>query len=191
MFKPITGVYVISTQQRADNDEYKIGKFTSTKDNLLSRYATYLTKPIIYYLVEHSNNSFIEKEVLKKLSQYRLLNHRNRPSEWVKCSLSNIINTITCVVKSTTPITTKNTTTGSMWPDPSRMDPHAARYYGLSFFTDHPENMHLLYKKSSSPNLTPESSSDEYSFDDSDEDNVSKHSTVQSTIIQLENLVDV
>ena len=65
----MTGLYVITTLERSERNEYKVGKHTGSQRKLLSRYRTYLIDPIIVYFVISKNMDEFEKKILNHLTK--------------------------------------------------------------------------------------------------------------------------
>ncbi|AYV85330.1 MAG: T5orf172 domain-containing protein [Satyrvirus sp.] len=78
-------IYLISSQQRIKQSEYKIGCYTGNINGLISRYRTYLIKPILlFYCVVKTDPKKIEYKILQKFNTKRLPYESGRFSEWVK-----------------------------------------------------------------------------------------------------------
>lgn len=87
-------IYLISSKDRVKKNKYKFGKHTGTSVRLISRYITALIKPIIFHFAIVENNDEIEKEVLRRLDKYRIVNSRGNKSEWLQTELIRIVDTI-------------------------------------------------------------------------------------------------
>lgn len=83
--------YIVSTKKRAQKDKYKIGIHTGSKTLLMSRYATYLIKPIVYYFIYMNDNYYVEKTLLEKFDKYRITNIFGNQTEWINLELNDII----------------------------------------------------------------------------------------------------
>jgi hypothetical protein len=92
-------MYIISTIKKAKKNKHKLGKHGGTKENLLSRYRTYLIKPVIYYFEPVDDCDTVEKQVLARLNKYRMLSDNGRMLEWVKVDLEHIIFVINKVIE--------------------------------------------------------------------------------------------
>lgn len=87
-------IYVVSTEEGANLNKYKIGKHTGTKEKLLSRYRTYLVTPVLYFF-EHMEDSIdFEKDLKVYLDQYLMMTDKGNKSEWVVVGLEKIISKI-------------------------------------------------------------------------------------------------
>lgn len=84
-------IYILSTPSRARKNMFKPGKHLGTKSKLIARYITPLIKPVVYYFQYVNDYDAIEKKILEKLDEFRVLNINGRKSEWVKCPLTYII----------------------------------------------------------------------------------------------------
>lgn len=87
-------IYVISTKEKSNNNEYKIGKHTGTQSKLLSRYKTPLINPVIYFYLHCENSLNVENEIKKLLKDKRIKNEDGAYTEWVKLNLQQIVNNI-------------------------------------------------------------------------------------------------
>ena len=93
------GVYLISTVEKADKNEYKFGKHKGTVSELVSRYTTYLIKPIVYFYCVVNNNTIIENLVKKRYKKYRLCSDKGTRTEWFKLELTEFIKKITSIIQ--------------------------------------------------------------------------------------------
>lgn len=91
-----TYIYVISDGKSLD--EFKIGKHTGDKKSLDKRYITYYPNYQLHYFEYHSDHKNDERKILDELSKYRIRNRNSNKSEWIKCSLSTILNTINSII---------------------------------------------------------------------------------------------
>jgi hypothetical protein len=90
----MTTIYIVSTEERAKENIYKLGKHTGTIRNLESRYGTPLIDPIIYFFYPTIYASIIENEIKRHLNSKRILNKNGNKSEWINLELKHIINII-------------------------------------------------------------------------------------------------
>lgn len=91
-------VYLISTAEKAKKNEYKFGKHKGTVSDLISRYTTYLIRPIIYFYCVVNNNVFIENLVKKQYKKYRICSEKGTHTEWFKLELTELVNKITLII---------------------------------------------------------------------------------------------
>ena len=87
-------IYLISIPERIVKDEYKVGRFKGSMGKLLDRYMTPLVIPIIISFIKVINYKIIEKNILKDLDEYRIINLRNNKSEWIKLNKESILDII-------------------------------------------------------------------------------------------------
>jgi hypothetical protein len=90
----MTSVYIVSTEEKAKEGIYKIGKHTGTTRNLESRYTTSLIDPIIYFFYPTIYASTIETQIKKQLDSKRIVNKNGNKSEWIHGELKQIIDII-------------------------------------------------------------------------------------------------
>src|SRR3982750_2094204 len=83
-------LYVISTLKKSKKNEYKAGRHTGTQAELISRYATYLINPIIFYFRPTNNATLIEKIFKKKMISHREININDNLTEWITLDLPSI-----------------------------------------------------------------------------------------------------
>lgn len=69
----LKAIYIISNIDNATKSEFKIGKHSGSIQKLISRYAVYFVRPIIFYFAFVDNGDIIETEVLNRLDKYRLI----------------------------------------------------------------------------------------------------------------------
>jgi prophage antirepressor-like protein len=87
-------IYLISTNNRAKKNIYKIGKHFGKKRKLKSRYQTPLIWPNIYFYCKVNNYTLIEKKILEDLDEYRIINSNQNKTEWVNLDKETIIEVI-------------------------------------------------------------------------------------------------
>ena len=92
-------IYIISTLEKANNNEYKPGKHTGSISQLESRYVTSLINPIIYFYYLCNNACDIERLLKQKLKEYRIVNLNGTVTEWVKLDLKKIIDAILDIIR--------------------------------------------------------------------------------------------
>jgi len=85
------GIYVISTIDQANENIYKIIKYTGPQIRLLKKYGTYLINPIIYYCYPCSNSLTIEKMFKDEFYKYQINYDNGNQPEWVCLELFEII----------------------------------------------------------------------------------------------------
>ena len=87
-------IYLISTPERMDKDEYKLGKHKGSLNKLISRYVTPLVIPLVFCFARVNNYSEIETKILEELDNFRLLNVNGNKSEWIKLDRNKILTVI-------------------------------------------------------------------------------------------------
>lgn len=87
-------IYVISTKAQASRNRYKVGKHSGTKNKLLSRYRTYLIKPVVYYFEQVKDYTTFERDLLACFDSHRLITDKGSKSEWVTMDLNKILRKI-------------------------------------------------------------------------------------------------
>jgi len=92
--KKVSGLYVVSTVEKMEENIFKVGKHTGTQRKLISRYRTYFIDPVILFYVPSDNINELEKTVLYKLQQFRISDLDGGETEWVKLSFADLINII-------------------------------------------------------------------------------------------------
>ncbi|XWV25409.1 putative ORFan [Tupanvirus deep ocean] len=60
----------------------------------MSRYATYLIDPVVYYITDHKKNNLIETAILSILDDYRIINCNKHKTDWIKYPLDKLIEQI-------------------------------------------------------------------------------------------------
>jgi hypothetical protein len=105
--------YVVSTKEKAEKNEYKLGKFLGTHQKLMSRYATYLINPILYYFIAHKKNNLIETIILSIFDDYRMINCNNHKTDWINLPLNAIVDVIDDTIKTVD----KNSKNGNYYDD--------------------------------------------------------------------------
>lgn len=85
-------IYIISTDEYAKINKYKVGKHFGSESKLLSRYRTYLINPKLFYTKEFSKDNIneIEEKIKATLIDNRIKNNTGRFTEWVLCDLEKI-----------------------------------------------------------------------------------------------------
>lgn len=91
-------IYIISTLKRSNDHIFKIGKHTGTRTKLMSRYATYLIDPIIFYFQPVINYGLVENKIKSKLKKFRIVNNNGKRTEWIKLELIDLMRCITKIV---------------------------------------------------------------------------------------------
>jgi hypothetical protein len=91
-------IYIISTLDKAKDNEFKLGSHTGSPKKLLNRYATPLINPILYFFLPVTESKFIESAIKNILIKFRIKNNDGRITEWIKLDLFSIINIINIVV---------------------------------------------------------------------------------------------
>lgn len=84
-------VYVVSTPDKADNNIYKLGSHFGDVHRLIGRYTTYLLHPIVYYFCYIDSNIDIESALKDEFVDERILNWKNKKSEWINLPLKQIV----------------------------------------------------------------------------------------------------
>ena len=90
-------IYVLSTPVRANANEFKIGRTIQSEKKLLSAYTRGLGNPHIILFKkspEYSDYIILEKNILSKVSKYRIKNFNGNASEWVKIEIDILLNII-------------------------------------------------------------------------------------------------
>ena len=87
-------IYLISTPEQMDRDEYKVGKYSRSLSQLVSRYATPLIIPLVFCFIKVNNYTVIEQKILEELDEFRMINVNGNKSEWIKLDRNKIINII-------------------------------------------------------------------------------------------------
>ena len=91
-------LYLISTREKAEKNEYKLGRHNGTITQLIRRYQTALIDPIIYFSIPIENYVIAESLLKIRLYNYRLENNNGRKSEWICLTCSKIIKYIKDVI---------------------------------------------------------------------------------------------
>src|SRR5271154_6653406 len=91
-------IYVISTEDSASRDEYKVGRHSGCVNKLMSRYRTYLRDPVLYGYMSCQDSIQMEKNAFDILSDVRMKDARGKNTEWVKCPLADIMKCIVEVI---------------------------------------------------------------------------------------------
>lgn len=93
-------IYVVSTEEFAAINKYRMGRWSGNEQGLMNRYSTYLIKPKIYYFRIVNIAAEIELTIKNRLNKYRLKSDKDRLLEWVLIDLTDLIacieNTIQC-----------------------------------------------------------------------------------------------
>jgi hypothetical protein len=87
-------VYVVTSSINEKNGFYKVGIHTGDQKKLLTRYKTPLIDPMIRFSISSPNAAIIEREVLKKLKNYRVTDASGKDSEWLNYDLIELISAI-------------------------------------------------------------------------------------------------
>lgn len=87
-------IYVVSTEEWARENKYKLGKHTGSKKLLEHRYITSLIDPIVYAFVQVDNYTEFEKDLFVYLDKYNLLRKTGSRTEWFRVDLANILRKI-------------------------------------------------------------------------------------------------
>jgi len=91
-------IYVISTEDSASRDEYKVGRHSGCVSKLMWRYRTYLRDPVLYGYMSCQDSIQMEKNAFDILSDMRMKDARGKNTEWVKCPLADIMKCIVEVI---------------------------------------------------------------------------------------------
>lgn len=108
----LKAIYVVSTQDKADNDIYKIGIHLGTVKKLICRYATYVLHPVVYYFCYIDSNFDIESALKDEFIDERLINCNNKKSEWINLPLCKIVKCINFLTENANKDTIVDSTTG-------------------------------------------------------------------------------
>ncbi|AQN67869.1 T5orf172 domain protein [Saudi moumouvirus] len=92
-------IYIVSTLEKAAQNEYKIGSHTGTQRKLLARYGTPLIDPIIYFFRPVYNSKKIETIILEKLNEHRRINSSGNKTEWIKLNIDKIIKEVCEIIQ--------------------------------------------------------------------------------------------
>lgn len=84
-------IYIISTFECAKQNKYKPGYHTGTKKKLISRYATSLIHPIVYYFRYTSHAKQIESSLKSFFEKERIMNCNRKKTEWINIELDILI----------------------------------------------------------------------------------------------------
>jgi prophage antirepressor-like protein len=87
-------IYLISTKERAKKNEYKVGRYMRTLQQLISRYVTSLVNPILFFYEKVNDYITIENKILIDLDPFRIINKNGNKSEWVKLEKNKILSII-------------------------------------------------------------------------------------------------
>lgn len=87
-------IYLISTEQNAKKNIFKVGRHKGTEKQLLKRYTTYLINPVIYFFQEVNDYCLIETKILEELGHCVLINVNGNKSEWIELEKNKIIRCI-------------------------------------------------------------------------------------------------
>ena len=87
-------IYLISTPEHMDRNEYKVGKYSGSLSQLISRYATPLIIPLVFCYIKVNNFTVIETKILEELDEFRMINVNGNKSEWIKLKRNKIISII-------------------------------------------------------------------------------------------------
>lgn len=86
-----SAIYVISTKKQSMHNEYKIGRHIGTVSKLITRYSTYLIKPIVYFF-RYVNDATTLEEIIKTFFyDFRICNINNKKSEWIKLQIDILL----------------------------------------------------------------------------------------------------
>lgn len=94
----LKSIYIISTLEKSQKHEFKMGKHKGSQKKLLSRYRTYLVDPIIFYFRPVINYNFIENKIKSKLKKFRISDEDNNLTEWIKLELFQLISYIDAII---------------------------------------------------------------------------------------------
>ena len=89
-------IYVVSNPIKANNNIYRIGKYSGSSKKLIKRYTSNF---LIYfsYHVPKDKSSKIAKEVHDKLNKYRLVD--GNTTKWFRVKITKIIRTIFSILQ--------------------------------------------------------------------------------------------
>ena len=91
-------IYIISTANKAKKNKYKFGRHLTTKKQLISRYATYMFNPVVYFFKQVDNYVLVENKIKVALDDYILHHDNNNKSEWVELELPKLIKIVTNII---------------------------------------------------------------------------------------------
>jgi hypothetical protein len=84
-------VYIVSTIEQSQQNNYKFGRHTGTIKKLKSRYVTPLINPIVHYFRFIKNADQIESTIKTKFDNYRIINQDGTKTEWFNMKLNDLI----------------------------------------------------------------------------------------------------
>lgn len=87
-------IYILSTEEKAAQNIYKIGKHLGSIDKLMGRYMTTLICPTLYLSKRVYNYDLIEKKILEELDKHRIINSQGNMSEWINIDLMTLKRTV-------------------------------------------------------------------------------------------------
>lgn len=90
----VQSIYVMSTEEQAANNMYKIGVHTGDKKELLSFYRQDAYSPKLYHFSKVSDCNIIMPDILEELDQYIITDDAKDKLIWVHLSIEKIIQVI-------------------------------------------------------------------------------------------------
>ena len=83
--------YIISKKSKAKKNRYKIGIWSGSINELLSRYRTSLIYPVLYFFMYIDNAPELENKLKEELYDFRVSNSAGNKTEWIKMELHTLI----------------------------------------------------------------------------------------------------
>lgn len=92
----MTSIYILTSAFYPG--ECKIGKYTGSLNELISRYITQLRDVKVHYFITTTHAAEVERQILNCDREFRIKNVRGNYSNWMTLSVDNVFGKISAII---------------------------------------------------------------------------------------------